>query len=156
MFDPSPRLERPILGDRFHAERPSVRRAMGRSEGSERVMVLREHPMLRAGKEGAELIGHSVRDTTKTAPSWVNAPQLIRVVKHPFALAKVAFGRAAAINRRPEKRDERVRLKVELASLHDEGLQPFPKPSKLRYRVEARPRPRTAGWPAPTRAGEAE
>lgn len=152
MFDPSTRLERLIVGDRFHADRPAVRRAMARGEGAERIMVLRDHPMLRAGKEGAEAIGHTVRDSRKTAPAWSSAPQLIRVVKHPFALAKVAFSRAAAVDRRPEKREERVRLKVELAALHDEGLQPFPKPSTLRYRVEARPRPRTAGWP--TGAGE--
>ena len=146
MQDPRQRLERLVMGDRFHAERPMVTRALSRGEGAERVMILRDHPMLR---DGEAAVGHSVRDTKKIAPVWANAPQLIRVVKHPFALSKVAFSRAAAVDRRPEKREERVRLKVELASLHDEGRQPFPMPSRLRYRVEARPRLRTAGWPAP-------
>lgn len=140
MLDPQQRLTRPILGDSFHAERGVVRRAFARDVDKARAVQLQPHPML---KGGLEQVGHVVRDTKLLAKPWTNAPQLIRVVKRPFSLSAVSFTKVKAADRKAPPREARVRLKAELASLRDEGRQPFPMPSKLRYRVEARPRPRT-------------
>lgn len=142
MLDPQQRLSRAILGDSFHAERGLLRRAMARDVEKTRAVQLQPHPMLRGDASG-EKAGHRVRDSKLLAKPWTNAPQLIRVVKRPFALSTVSFTKVKAADRKPAPRIARTRLKVELASLRDEGRQPFPMPSKLRYRVEARPRPRT-------------
>jgi hypothetical protein len=142
MLDPQQRLSRAILGDSFHAERGLLRRAWARDVERTRAVQLQPHPMLRGDATG-EKAGHRVRDSKLLAKPWTNAPQLIRVVKRPFALSTVSFTKVKAADRKPAPRLARTRLKVELASLRDEGRQPFPMPSKLRYRVEARPRPRT-------------
>lgn len=140
MQDPKHRLNRPILGDSLQVERGVVRRAFARDVEKTRAVQLQPHPMLRAGLDKA---GHVVRDCKLLAKPWTNAPQLIRVVKRPFALAAVSFTKVKAADRKPPVRAERVRLKAELEGARLEGRQPFPMPSKLRYRVEARPRPRT-------------
>ena len=121
MLDPQQRLSRAILGDSFHAERGLLRRAWARDVERTRSVQLQPHPMLRGDATG-EKAGHRVRDS--------------KLLAKPCTKVKAA-------DRKPAPRLARTRLKVELASLRDEGRQPFPMPSKLRYRVEARPRPRT-------------
>ncbi len=83
----------------------------------------------------------SVRAIRGMASPEPNAPQLIRLVRYPFALERGSFGREKRNDFslvREERRPYRCELESVLELIQREA---FPKPSQARTRLEPRPRP---------------
>ena len=132
------RLKRRIIGERLH-----------------RIRAIEVRAEARQSREGAPLIElperyngmtFKVRSIRRLASPEPNAPQLIRLVRYPFALDKGYFSRAkitdfslARTQRRPYR--EGFESAMELAQ-----RPAWSKPSEARQRLQPRPRPSLDAW----------
>ncbi len=132
MFDPRHRLDWLAPGDRFHADRATVARAFARAEWEDRKDPVSTH------KQPVE---HKVKPSSHLAEVAPYAPQLIRVVRHPFAMSGVAFKKEAGVDRKLVMRPTREPFGAAVAALLLEERAPFPKPSEVRDRLLPRERP---------------
>jgi len=132
------RLKRRIIGERLHRTREIEVRAEAR-QSREGAPVI-ELPERYSG------LPFKVRSIRRLASPEPNAPQLIRLVRYPFALDKGYFSRSKVtdfsltrVQRRPYR--EGLEAAMELAQRPAWG-----KPSEARQRLQPRPRPSLDAW----------
>ena len=133
--DPRLRLQRTLPGERLHEIPEMADRLCGRGEWQDRKDPVppREYTV-RTGQ---------VRASLRRVEAGPNAPKLIRLIQHPYALDTDRC-RADASRRRPERFQvhEVVRVPFGLAlrdALADGVRAPFPRPTKLHPQL-VRPR----------------
>ena len=127
-----------MLGDRVHAERPFVGRLMGRAKEVERRELLKTH---------REPVSFSVRASRDIVNPGAHAPQLIRLVRHPYPMEPVSWKRLADSDRRPPERPERELFQSALRAAVEDGRRlPFPRPTESHPPLPTRSRPDLQAW----------
>lgn len=132
------RLKRRIIGERLHRVSPIVERAAER-ESREGAPVI-ELP------ERYEGLTFKVRSIRRMANPEPNAPQLIRLVRFPFALDRGYFGRTKLTDfslARLKRRPYREGFEAGMAAAERTA---FPKPTECRARLQPRMRPSVDAW----------
>ncbi len=140
--DPRRRLLWRFPGERVQDERPGAERILKRGEWEERPSPLPDRQ--RATRTG------QVRATSRRADPSPNAPQLIRLVQHPFVLDTVRARRDPS-RARPVRLQVREQERPKVALILRDALQegrrlPFPSPTEGRERVLRAPLPRVKDW----------
>lgn len=133
------RLERPIPGDRFHADRPVMKEAKRRMAKKVKKELIQPH---------REPKPHKVRNTHHVVQPEPYAPQLIRLRRNPFPLhpgyfRKTGEGKRAKLE--PELRNRPNVGELVTAARRAPRLA-FPKPTECRMRLEHRARPSVDSW----------
>lgn len=132
--DPRLRLQRTVAGEHLGAIPIVAERVAARAQWEPPRPVVPQHE--RAARSG------QVRPTRRTVDPSPNAPQLIRLVQHPFAL-ETTRSKADPTKKRPERvrvgDQVRVPFGVSLRQALAAGQrQPFPMPTDL-HPVVSRP-----------------
>lgn len=132
------RLKRRIIGERLHRVRPIEERAEERRH--------REGPPQIEVPERYGGMTFAVRKIRRTVTAEPNAPQLIRLVRYPFALDRGYFSRRRVTDfslARAERRPYREGFEAGMAAAQRPS---FPKPTEVHIRPEPRPRPSAEQW----------
>ncbi|MFT5684414.1 MAG: hypothetical protein ACI8RZ_005355 [Myxococcota bacterium] len=139
------RLQRRIIGERLHRSRAIEVRAEERQSRKGAPIV--ELPERYGG------MTFTVRNIRGMVTPEPNAPQLIRLVRYPFALDRGSFSRSKTTDfslvrsqRRPYR--EGFEAAMELAQ-----RPAWSKPSQARQRLQPRPRPSLDAWLAGEEGG---
>ena len=132
------RLKRRIIGERLHRVRTIEVRAEERRhrQGAPQIEV----PERYSG------MTFSVRRIRRLATAEPNAPQLIRLVRHPFVLDRGYFSRRKITDfslARAERRPYREGFEAGMAAAQRPA---FPKPTEVHIRPQPRPRPSAEQW----------
>lgn len=140
--DPRLRLQRQVPGESIQELPETAARIGQRADWKERPSPL---PDRQRGVRTGE-----VRATTRRVDPAPNAPQLIRLVQHPFALDTVRSRKDPARSRpvRIQVRDqERPRVHMLLREALADGRRlPFPSPTKVRQPALREPLPQVKDW----------
>jgi hypothetical protein len=134
VFDPRARLQQPVLGGSLVPERAFARRVFARGEWEDRKDPVSSH---------REPVEHKLRDSKLRVEAGPNAPQLMRVWRHPFQLGVTAMVRAPGGDRARVEPRERLDFSEAFAALREKEDRSFPKATGYRPRLEPRPRLRT-------------
>lgn len=135
-MDPRYRLQRVILGETVVVERPGALRI------AERAVVPEVKELIRPHREPLKI---EVRNTKIRVTPEPNAPQLIRIVRKPYAL-DVVRGKKVKLDKLVLEKRERVQIGAELRLAREEVKKvERPHPAR-RPRVGDRPRPDLSGW----------
>ena len=132
------RLKRRIIGERLHRVSPiAVRAAERQSREGAPVVELPER---------YEGMSFKVRNIRRMASPEPNAPQLIRLVRYPFALDRGYFSRQKSTDfslARSQRRPYREGFEAGMAAAERPA---FPKPTDCRERLQPRVRPSVEEW----------
>jgi hypothetical protein len=132
------RLKRRIIGERLHRVSPIVVRAAERQSREGAPMI--ELPERYEGKTV------KVRNIRRMASPEPNAPQLIRLVRYPFALDRGYFVRTKTTDFslvRLKRLPYRQGFEAGMAAAERTA---FPKPTECRVRLQPRERPSVDAW----------
>ena len=139
-------LKRPFVGERLHRERALLTRAEKREEIRPPTIELPDH-----GRP--EWFG--VRKASVRVEARPNAPQLIRLVRHPFTVTAAPFQRQA-LEQLSLARPERETVAAMVGAAREKvEREPLPRPTDVHPPLEQRSRPSAAAWLA-ARAAEGE
>lgn len=134
-MDPRARLDRSIPGDTLPV--PWVPEELFlRLEIEQRKDPVKPH---------REPFAFSQREVKRKGDPTPNAPQLIRLVRYPFALNAASFKRDPAVSRKPEARASRPELPRMRDLRGESDRAPRPRATD-RQGLEARPRPSVDAW----------
>jgi len=140
--DPRLRLQRLLPGERIQELAETADRLGRRADWKDRPSPLPDRQ--RKTRTG------EVRASSRRVDPSPNAPQLIRLVQHPFALDTVRPRKDPQRSRpvRIQVHDlERPRVQLLLRDALAEGRRlPFPSPTKVREPRLRQPRPRVMDW----------
>lgn len=117
-------------------ERPRTARIAARAEVKERPNLIRAH---------REPFVLKIKDSSLRVTPGPNAPQLIRLVRYPFALDTVRNAKIPLGVARPEAREKFARV----SGMHDaiaDTIRPARVRATTRIRPTHRPRLRALGW----------
>lgn len=136
-MDSLSRLDRPIVGARLHRDSPIVERAASRSEVRPPTVEIPDHT------RDTEV---RIRPNRRRADPHPNAPQLIRLNRHPFALHHGFFERHKLTTFSLVRPDRRP-----VAEMVSEARDAYVKvalirPVELHIRPSPRPRPSASAW----------
>lgn len=135
-MDPRYRLQRAILGEKVVIERPGTLRIAARAEVPEEKELVKPH------REPMKL---EVRATKVRVTPEPNAPQLIRIVRKPYAQETVR-GKKVKLEQMTLEKRERVQVGEELRAARQATRKvERPHPTR-RTRPGDRPRPDLSGW----------
>jgi hypothetical protein len=138
-YHPHDRLDRSLVGQGLGRVRPGMVRLLGRREFEIKRLVEVSTPR--------EPRGSKVRNLYPSSQPAPNAPQLIRLLRHPFALEKGYFQRQSAPLRGAELRPERRGFREEVEDiLHSSRRVESIRPTEIRTRLESRTRPSIDEW----------
>ena len=143
-MDPRTRLNRPVVGDRVHRARDVVDRVGKRldAEGARKELI-EPHAFYPYAK--------GARGGTRGSQSRIRidhyAPQLVRLVRHPYTERGTRMKKLEGTARTREQPVARERYRAELESMLsiDRSVEVL-RPTSLHPRLEPRPRPSVAGW----------
>ena len=135
---PEARLNRPIVGSRQIEEQPAVTRLLLRGEQKQQKTLVPQRI-------------YKVRGDTRKTDIFVNAgpnaPQLIRLVKHPFVLSVGIVRRVKNESRSVSKRPERVAYSLAKSLATEMAIkEPRPYPMTEHIRFQSRTLPSCAEW----------
>lgn len=138
-YEPHERLGRPLVGQGLGRVRP----------GMVRLLERRDIEIKRLVELGAprEPRGSKVRNLFPRSHPEPNAPQLIRLLRHPFSLEKGYFRRQSGAQRGVELRPERRGFREEIEDiLHTPRRVESMRPTDIRTRLESRTRASIDEW----------
>ena len=139
MSHPHERLDRHVIGQGLGAVAPKTERLFERQQRSCGPVI--ELPEPRSPREG------KVRLARPKVEAGPNSPLLVRLIRHPYALDRVAFKHQAVPVRGVTQREIRRGYREELESaLRAPRLEPWARPTDCRFRCEPRIRPSVADW----------
>ena len=133
MADPRSRLHRHVLGETLHQQRPVVEQVAARDRDISRPDPVSQH---------REPVEYRIKKRYPPVQAEPNAPQLIRLVRTPFALDKGYFKRVDGGERAKVEKRERMNVGAELLKAREAGRRvPFPKPTDAHPRIARPARP---------------
>ncbi len=138
MTDPRHRLYRPILGEHLGEVLPLVTRVAARDRDPGRKEVVGQH---------REPVDYKVRALSPRVEPGPNCPQLIRLVRSPYALDRGSFQRRSLGDRARVEVRERSDRQAELREARDAGRrEPFPKPTDCHPPIRREALPTIGDW----------
>jgi hypothetical protein len=139
VFHPHDRLERPLLGQGLGRVRPEMVKLFQRRKRESRRLVQVSEPRKHRGSE--------VRSLSPQIEATPNAPQLIRLIRHPYRLDQGTFVRAKACDRGMVWREARASYRLVLEeTLHAPRRVAGFRPMRERKKLDGRIRPSIDIW----------